>query len=479
MKQHNASQSKDYFYRRMPDEYERCVLMAAMRHQALWLIINKTACLDRTYTREYNDFLNPIHYNIFRALRMYRKLQADAGVGTEFREPTVDMMKMMLDIMVDEGNRAIYEDDVPEALRVYRELTEDHRTNEEIEMMVSASYKDWICDRKIAAAQEESELIDLRGSELMNALNETREELMLRIGEEEDTLKDFGDVVNEDEITTERMSLSPGMGALNHCLGGGVGKKEHILFAGATGAGKTVFACQLAANLACQGKKVCYVTTEQPANELVPRIVSALSAFSTAKIPFDIVKDGLVRERLTDQQNKQLNRSLEALSGNLGFEEWLGGGLDVSDLEASVRKFKQRYGGIDVLILDWIGGALASGVMDPQAKRQCYIDAARKMKDLAYRYNMGTISMAQAGAEGVNVRHVTERHLAESKTLHREAVAAFGISALRESRDGADNSYSDAQYLYCFKSRKARGMTVNLTRHFDYQYFEMTCARES
>jgi hypothetical protein len=79
-----------------------------------------------------------------------------------------------------------------------------------------------------------------------------------------------------------------------------------------------------------------------------------------------------------------------------------------------------------------------------------------------------------AGASANNKARITEEHLAECKMIHQNADAAFGISALRGSDDnssGAQSSYSDKQYINCFKARKGRGLFFEVKREFKYQRF--------
>ena len=81
--------------------------------------------------------------------------------------------------------------------------------------------------------------------------------------------------------------------------------------------------------------------------------------------------------------------------------------------------------------------------------------------------------MAQTSAKGIDVHKVTEQHLAESKTIHYAATAAFGISAVRVNTESEnEDAYDTKQHIYCFKSRKDKGRYFTIRRNFDYQRFE-------
>ena len=165
---------------------------------------------------------------------------------------------------------------------------------------------------------------------------------------------------------------------------------------------------------------------------------------------------------------------IERMKPYLHFVNWIGTGKNVKeDLESTVRRHIDQYGCVDLLVFDWYGSALGDSV-DPATRRQMYMDAAWKIKQMAVAYNMACVSFAMAGAAANNKARITEEHLAECKMIHQNADAAFGISALRGSDDnssGAQSSYSDKQYINCFKARKGRGLFFEVKREFKYQRF--------
>lgn len=479
-KSHGSSNAED-LYRVNPDWYEDSLLLATLRCPELWPVFRKTLCLNAEFKGEVNDFQNTYRFNLYRAIKKYRDLQASANISADSTSMSHSTIQQMLLLLSVENASLMLPTDIEPTMKVYDTIVQDTQTETELTTLIKCTYNEWITERKMASIQEEASYIDAKGSELLRMMQSASDELRARLGsEDEDTLKDVASILDQDEVVTERMPLPGSMDAFNRALGGGLGRKEHIMVVGPTGAGKTVFACQVAAAMASIGYKVCYVTTEQPANEILPRMVSYMSKSKgqNARIPFNVIKDGIERDKLSPEQAAHVEATKNILNGNLGIEEWLGSGLTASDLAAVVRKFKNRYGGVDVLILDWIGGALVNGV-DPQYKRDYYLEAARKMKDLAYDYNIATISMVQATADVAKVKKISDRHIAECKTMHREAVAGFGISALAVVGEDTEATYKDEQYLHAFKSRKAPGLLINLTREFDYQAFKFGSCMKS
>lgn len=100
------------------------------------------------------------------------------------------------------------------------------------------------------------------------------------------------------------------------------------------------------------------------------------------------------------------------------------------------------------------------------------------MKNVAFNENVAAISMAQTTRDSVGVKLINESHLAECKSLHWQATAAYGISALRKRLTDADLDDTDGQavfetrqYMHAFKSRKSKGIVFPIDRDFDYQRF--------
>lgn len=456
-----------------PELYEQYLIAALDKDEELWTAISRLLCWDHTRGFFVNEFDSPLHYAIYMAIRGWRQLQSECGMSV-FAPMTEVGILLQLQFLSQQANPIIDEENIENAKQIYLAIQESISREEAI-TMVSSTWRTWLNKKKMMA-----KLTDIRrsgGADLDKQIEElvqTRD-LIRSTGQNDDTCAEFGDGIDMGDKFVERIPLGQRFNLLNGCLGGGLGKTEHIMFVAPTGAGKTVLACQLAADAASSGKQVVLITTEQHSRELEPRIISAYGTNGGVLIPFDLIKDGGdYKKILSENQYNSYLGVRNMLRGKLHFENWLGSGLSVTDnLESIVKKRIQQYGTIDVLILDWIGGALVAGISDPGIKRQMYLDAAYTMKVIAERYNIACVSMAQATADAVGVARVTEKYLAESKTMHREAVAGFGISAVRVSGTEEEAaSYSDEQHIFCFKSRKAVGRFFKIKRNFGFQRFE-------
>jgi replicative DNA helicase len=259
-------------------------------------------------------------------------------------------------------------------------------------------------------------------------------------------------------------------------MGGGFARGEHVLVIAPTGAGKTVMACQVASHMCSNKLSGILVSTEQSHYELEPRFVSA-----SCHVPFNRVKDGFTPEKHLTATEYKAYRSLreEVIGDRLAIENW---GDDssrslITHFDLMVREFLETHDSLDFIILDWLGGALGAMATSSEQKRTMLQNAADYMATVAKKYNIITLSFAQAHpVQGANNRKVDQSVILDCKTLGLNASWVFGISAMENKPEDADNNtqatYSDNQFLWCSKGRKSMAVGVALTRNFAFQRFE-------
>lgn len=161
--------------------------------------------------------------------------------------------------------------------------------------------------------------------------------------------------------------IPTGLVVYDRQLGGGLHRKDGHLVLAAPGVGKTVFALQIAAYAAMQNFVVAFITTEQPPDELIPRIVS-----NFCHIPFERIRRGFNVNTLPPKDREKAMKLQRQIANRLYFYDWgltkksaAGGGLE-EEYDDCVR----RTGKCDLIILDWIGGAITDEAKgDKDAKR--------------------------------------------------------------------------------------------------------------
>jgi hypothetical protein len=286
--------------------------------------------------------------------------------------------------------------------------------------------------------------------------------------------------------------VSTGLAALDEALGGGAARGEASLGIATTGGGKTVLAAQISAVMATQSRsplnqawqpgqartlcKVCYITTEpsQKHHKLETRIASNMG-----NIPYKLIKDGFDRERLTEPQIRQFQQVRELLGeGNLMFHEWdkeRGFSDPLGYMRSIVDEAEQLMQGLDVLILDWVGGALPESSADH--KRHAFQTTGDGFCDIVGDRNLIGHAFAQAHVSYINKLHLDGRAISECKSLSQNFTSQYGLTTLTKPEGdvtgaGGKSPYAETQYIYLGKSRAGEGGCITVRRNFDFQRFE-------
>lgn len=481
-----SESTAEIILQRNPELFERYLLIALNSNSRIWHEASRHLCIDRRsgHERFINDFDSTLHYILYRAIVFNRQRMSEGG-GRFRAVPDMEMLNALLVLSQDPVHPVI----APEKIAEVHAAWLDIRKSVDKDLAVStvtAVWKTWLTNKK--AKQHLKTVVVLDGEGFEDAVSAMKQ-VSAEINSTEDDVISFEDVLNLEEVEIERMPLSDNpFKKLNEVLGGGFGRTEHTLFVAPSGAGKTVIACQLATDLTLSGYTVLLITTEQSPQELMPRMLSCASYYPGTtreqRIPFAKVKDCLnknaLQDVLTRSQWEFAVNFFKTIGPRMQFSHWttsksvaaIQDRLDIinRNLEESNKKK------IDVVILDWIGKALAEDTTDQGKLRLLYQSAATAMKDLAVNNNIATISLAQAKADAVGKAHIDNSCIAECHSLHNEATVAIGISAMKakDTTDsgGSSDSYAENQCFYCFKARKSSAQQFMMRRNFAFQRFD-------
>lgn len=469
------------------ETYENYVLRCCMSDADLYRRMSKVLCRKITTKGNVvftNNFSSIHSYTLYRAIDTFNNLFDSSA---DFVEITKQGLKTCLNILAaDATDMLIDPETFPQVISLWERLMTDISKEEAI-AIVADTWSAWLTAKqtKLNAREMLRTGADMDVSRHLTEMEKIKERIANAAAPAEKTTFGVLDVLYQKTSIVERIPLSRTFRGLGECLGGGLGKKEHVIFVVPTGRGKTVLACQLAVETAMSKRHTLLITTEQTPEELVPRMLSCTSYASKKlhRIPFEPIRDGLtpeVMETLTEAQKEYVAMFAESTSKYLHMENWSDTAGTVDDIESVLKRVNESLPEgeeIELLILDWIGGALVTGITDQGAKRLIYKEAAKKMKILASRYNIACLSTAQANNKALGKARITSEHIAECTSLHDEAVAAFGISAMRTD-EGVDEdgvkrySYKDVQNICCFKSRKGVAQEMRIWCNFAFQRFD-------
>ena len=470
---------------RDPELFEKYLLVALNNDADLWRDASRNLCVDFIGGKErsVNDFCNTAYYSLYKAMQFHQKRLTDAK--EKFHPiPQMEMLSALAILAQDPINPVVAPERIAETYQLWSDIIQEVDAAT-AKATIKNSWKEWLAKKKIQRQMRNVVVMD--GEGYKDALEAMRK-ISTDIESSDDDLFTFDEVLQQETEEIERMPLSEKpFKKLNEVLGGGFGRTEHTLFIAPSGAGKTVIACQLAVDLALQGRGVLLITTEQAPQELIPRMISCASKYPGVAredaILFAKIKDHYSPKTLKDvlpaNQYKFAKDFCNTIATNIVFAHWKTSRtvIDIqTDLVRANKKMEKSGRTIDVVILDWIGKALAEDTIDQGKLRLLYQNAATAMKDLAISHNIATISLAQATADSVGKMQIDNSCIAECHSLHNEATVAIGISAMK-AKDSAEaehssETYAEHQCFYCFKSRKSTAQRFLMRRNFKFQRFD-------
>jgi len=269
--------------------------------------------------------------------------------------------------------------------------------------------------------------------------------------------------------------IPTGIHTLDDKLAGGFRRGESTVCAATTGGGKTVLACQFAAQCATMGRKVIFVTTEQPPSELTPRFLANQCA-----IPFNMFTqnpnpgNSVIPPEVSNVRKYSLKiiSTISAMNANIKFLDWSqGGGQSIeNDLDAAIEAIMEDPEDefpAEVIIFDWLGGALKKD--SNKDLRIMYLEGAEHLHAMAKRMRLSVILFAQLNkVKAYNKWRCDSSMLAECTSIPDKASNAIYVSTkLNDDLSGPNI----AQKFNVDKARKGTGGMIDMLRDFGYQRF--------
>lgn len=285
---------------------------------------------------------------------------------------------------------------------------------------------------------------------------------------------------------------------LNTRMGGGLHPGTTTLVAGINGGGKTILAMQWAKHYALQGANVVVVTTEQPPEQLLVRMLCNHLKIGMERFNQDLAESQLtmaerrraasitnvIPESVLSEFADPIAQFYQAIWSRLYFLDWSQSAMTVyADFDTEINKLVNAGWDPDVIVFDWIGGGLDNLRGENGGKqleiRLLYKEAIEALIKHGKRNNRVMIAMAQVDKVkvGPTKKAVVMSDLAECKSMTDNITNFIGISALREKFSStaditsARSSVLLKQYLNLDKARMGSGGLVPVEALFRIQAF--------
>ncbi|GCE01544.1 replicative DNA helicase [Embleya hyalina] len=200
-------------------------------------------------------------------------------------------------------------------------------------------------------------------------------------------------------------------------LTNGLQAGQMIIIAGRPGMGKTTFAIDIArhAALAC-GRKVAFFSLEMHRDELVQRIISA-----EARVALHHLRGTEMTPHDWDRVTAAMNK---LSSDNLFITD--GANTTLTQIKAECRRIKQRHGGLDLIVIDYL--QLLGGSGGRAENRQAEVsEISRNTKLLAKELEIPVLALSQLNRGAENREDKTPRlaELRESGSLEQDSDVVF------------------------------------------------------
>ena len=244
--------------------------------------------------------------------------------------------------------------------------------------------------------------------------------------------------------------VSTGWAALDKKLFGGFNRGELNIFAGGSGAGKSLFLANLGVNFAQKGMNVLYLTLELSENLVSMRVDSMLTEISTR----DIFKN--IDE--VELKVKMIGKKSGAFQ-----VKYMPSGKTPNDIRSYIKEYEIKTGRkIDVLLIDYLDLLMPNGAK--VSAENLYIKdkyVSEELRNLAMELQTVLVTAAQLNRGAVEEIEFDHSHISGGLSKIQTADNVFGIFTSRAMRERG------RYQLQLMKTRSSSGVGNKIDLGFD------------
>ena len=244
--------------------------------------------------------------------------------------------------------------------------------------------------------------------------------------------------------------ISTGWPCMDRKLFGGMNRGELNIFAGGSGAGKSLFLANLGVNWALQGLNVVYLTLELSEALVSMRIDSMITGVPTREI-FRDLDDVEMKVKMIGKKAGQLQI------------KYMPSGKTVNDIRAYVKEYEIKCGkSIDVLLIDYmdllmpIGKKISAENLFVKDK---YV--SEEIRNLAMEKQVLCVTAAQLNRGAVEEVEFDHSHISGGLSKIQTADNVFGIFTSRAMRERG------RYQLQLMKTRSSSGVGQKIDLEFN------------
>ena len=244
--------------------------------------------------------------------------------------------------------------------------------------------------------------------------------------------------------------VSTGWNTLDRKLFGGFNRGELNIFAGGSGAGKSLFLANLGVNWALNGMNVCYLTFELSEALVAMRVDSMFTDIPTKEIFKDL--DGV------EMKVKLIGKKAGAFQ-----VKYMPSGKNANDIRSYLKEYEIKTGRkIDVLLVDYLD------LMMPMSRKVSPSDlfikdkfVSEELRNLAMELGCVFVTAAQLNRGAVEEIEFDHSHISGGLSKIQTADNVIGIFTSRAMRERG------RYQIQLMKTRSSSGVGAKIDLEFD------------
>ena len=251
-------------------------------------------------------------------------------------------------------------------------------------------------------------------------------------------------------IKSTNGQVSTGWAAIDKKLFGGFNRGELNIFAGGSGAGKSLFLANLGVNWALAGMNVLYLTLELSESLVSMRVDSMVTGIPSRDV-FKSIDD-------VEMKVKMIGKKSGAFQ-----VKYMPSGKTPNDVRSYIKEFEIKTGKkIDVLLIDYLDLLMPNGAK--VSAENLYIKdkyVSEELRNLAFELNTVFVTAAQLNRGAVEEIEFDHSHISGGLSKIQTADNVFGIFTSRAMRERG------RYQLQLMKTRNSSGVGQKIDLGFD------------
>lgn len=256
--------------------------------------------------------------------------------------------------------------------------------------------------------------------------------------------------------------VSTGWSELDRKLYGGVNRGELSIFAGGSGAGKSLFLANLGVNWALAGLNVLYLTFELSENLVSMRVDSMLTGVAARDV-FKSIDDVEIKVKMIGKQAGAFQ------------VKYMPSGKNANHIRSYIKEYEiKTKRKIDVLLIDYLDLMMPVGVKVSPSDlfvKDKYV--SEELRNLSMELNTVTVTASQLNRSAVEEIEFDHSHISGGLSKIQTADNVIGIFTSRAMRERG------RYQIQLMKTRSSGGVGAKIDLNFDVDTLRITDSEDN